>query len=317
MKRVCGLIAFCLFFFVAYGQQKGTGNVFGRYDLSNDNEYPPFGAVITLCNQGDTLYTVPNYLQFAFKNCKPGRATLKFSHISYEDYETEISIKADSVTIVKIKPVLKPLEELEAAVVKSDRPPKVMVKGDTIFYNAAAVELMEGDDAIEILRNMPGVEVLKDGIRIISEDVARTYVDGKLLFGKNVMTALNNLPADDVIAIASYREESPLKTRRSLRKERVIDIRTKSKLVSATSGHILASAGCDVVEPHKFRYGAGVTSNFFSEDLAFGLNSTLNNINRDSNKFADLALSSLHSQTENRLGFGELTFSKILGERQI
>lgn len=301
---------FCIFSATASGQHKGTGIVHGGYDLGGDHDYPPFGAVITLCNQGDTLYTVPAHLQFTFKNCKPGRATIKFSHISYENYESEITIKADSVTIVTIKPVLKPMEEIEAAVVKSDRPPKVMVKGDTIIYNAAAVELMEGDDAIEILRNMPGVEVSESGIKIISEDVARTYVDGKLVFGDNVMSALNNLPADDVISIASYREESPFMTGRRHRKERVIDIKTKSKLVAATSGHALASAGCDTDAPHKFRYGAGITSNFFSEDLAFGLNTTLNNINRRSNRFADIASSSLQSQTENRLGYGELSFSK-------
>ena len=309
-KIILFAVVLCLCPVAAFGQKKGNGTVFGSYDLGGNSEYPPYGAVITLCNQGDTLYTVPSHLQFIFKDCKSGRATIKFSHISYENYESEIMIKPDSVTIVTIKPVLKPLEEIEAAVVKSGRPPKVMVKGDTIIYNAAALELMEGEDAIEILRNMPGVEVSESGLKIISEDVARTYVDGKLIFGENVMDALNNLPANDVISIASYREKSPYEMRHSHRKERVIDIKTKSKLVSATSGHVLASAGCDTDAPHKFRHGAGVTSNFFSEDLAFGLNTTLNNINRRSNRFADIASSSLQSQTENRLGYGELSFAK-------
>lgn len=71
----------------------------------------------------------------------------------------------------------------------------------------------------------------------------------------------------------------------------MFNIETKSKLIQATTGHFLASYGTDLnnggQENHD-RYGIGATANFFLESLLLSANAFFNNINRKSNKIADI-----------------------------
>lgn len=71
----------------------------------------------------------------------------------------------------------------------------------------------------------------------------------------------------------------------------MFNIETKSKLIQATTGHFLASYGTDLnnggQENHD-HYGIGATANFFLESLLLSANAFFNNINRKSNKIADI-----------------------------
>ena len=76
---------------------------------------------------------------------------------------------------------------------------------------------------------------------MMGKDVQLTYIDGKLVFGRDPMAALNNLMAADVIKIRAY-DEPRYKGVHGDPNDlvRVLDIETKSKLIAAITGHLLA-----------------------------------------------------------------------------
>lgn len=65
---------------------------------------------------------------------------------------------------------------------------------------------MEGEKVLEILRQMPGVDVSDGGVKIFGKAVERTYVNNRLLFGEDPTTALKQLEAEEVASIHSYDE---------------------------------------------------------------------------------------------------------------
>jgi hypothetical protein len=150
---------------------------------------------------------------------------------------------------------------------------------------------MEGDVALEILKQVPGVEITESGITVLGKEVKKTYVNQRMIFGRNEMAALVNLPASEVVSINTYEEYEnvdSLSRHAGEEKVRVLDIKTKHPVFSATTGHALASAGRDFDPAGRTRYGIGATGNFFSEAFLFSVNAFANNINRKSNRASDL-----------------------------
>ncbi len=246
-------------------------------------EVPGVGTVvIVITAKKDTLYTtVGESGRFRIFNVPTGPAQVRFTMIGYGDEGHPMDITPGENKVVAY---LRPASyQLDAAVKKADVPP-VAVDKDTIIFRAAAVKVNKGEMAIDILAQMPGVEVTESSATVLNEEVKRVYVDGALLFGEAPMKALNNLPAEEVVDIRSYQEyanKDPYhKISENEEKERVLDVRTKNKPKGLINGDLLAGGGFDTDSTyHKFRYTTGVSINNFSESLQASLNFNLNNIN--------------------------------------
>ena len=278
-------------------QQKG-GNIVGSVSEPASGQrfqvYSPVsGVLIEAYTVKDTLYTTTVNGYFQFNKITAGRVTLRFTHLSYKEVVKEIEVKPGETTEVEIQ-MQEAAQEIESVTVKGEVP-VLMVKGDTLVYNAAAVQTFENDETIKIIEQLPGVLTSESGVSVMGKDISRTYVDGKLIFGRDPMAALQNLLANDVLKIRVYDEYADDDPRRKRRKgdemRRVFNIETKSKLIQATTGHFLASYGADMNKGGRGnhdRYGIGATANFFSESLLLSANAFFNNINRKSNKIADI-----------------------------
>ena len=251
------------------------------------------GVVVEAVTPVDTLFTTTANGLFQFKKITPGRITLRFSHLAYQEVVKDIVVKPGETTELEIQ-MLEAPQEIETVTVKGQIP-VLTVKGDTLVYNAAAVQTFENDETIKILEQLPGVSASEESVSVMGKEISRTYVDGKLIFGRNPMAALQNLLADDVLKIRvydEYEDDNP-RHKRFLgdEKRRVLDIETKSKLIQAATGHFLASYGADMNQggrDNNNRYGIGTTANFFSESLLLSANAFFNNINRKSNRISDI-----------------------------
>lgn len=251
------------------------------------------GVLVEAYTARDTLYTTTVNGVFQFKKVTAGRVTLRFSHLSYKTQTKEIEVKPGQTTEVDIR-MQEARQEIEAVTVKGETQ-VLKVSGDTLVYNAAAVRTFEGDETMEIIKQLPGVLADETGVSVMGKDIDRTYIDGKLIFGRDPMAALQNLLANDVLKIRVYDEYVDQNPKRKRRKgdemRRVFNIETKSKLIQATTGHFLASYGADLNKGGRGnhdRYGIGATANFFSESLLLSANAFFNNINRKSNKISDI-----------------------------
>ena len=176
---------------------------------------------------------------------------------------------------------------IDAVVVRS-RLKMYEMKGDTIVYIPKAVKTMEGEKALEIMRQMPGVEVSESGsVTIFGEKVERTYVNSRLLFGEDPTTALKQLEAEEVASIQSYDEVDEREAAlhgKNARKRKVLNVVTFKDFSKsfAANAHIEAGAGFeqDVEGNRPARYNAKADAGFYSEALQVALSGGSNNLAR-------------------------------------
>lgn len=244
-------------------------------------------AFVQMVSDGDTLRLAADGTgRFSFPPVPPGRKHIKAWFQSYLPYEGILEAEAGA-NVIFLKIEIDRNYLAEAKVIADV--PLVSHRGDTIIFNAAAVKRMDGENAMEILRQMPGVSIEQGKIFVFGEEVKRTYTNGKLIYGDSPGSALAAILADDVLQIATYNEASPQQLKRGDchgKKDRVLDIRTRNPIVSAFDGYAVLSAGADAArneeEKVQARYEAGAVGNFYSEKfLAYGRIHT-NNLDRES-----------------------------------
>ncbi len=256
------------------------------------------GAVVAVISPRDTLHTTTDYDgNFYLKQVPAGYVRVEVSYLGYETY------KQDSVRIAPryglqrpLRVMLKPAAQEIDQVVVEGRARLVSQRGDTLVYNAAAVRTMEGDEAIRMLEQLPGVEVSDGGaVTIQGERLARVYVNGRTIFGEDPAAALNTLLAGEVTKLEVYDEETDddrRQNRRFAEKQKVMNIRTKRDFSSMFDGFFLGAWGLDMNRQEdgslRHRYGAGLTANLFSEKLQMTFDGYSNNIGRSSNRLRDV-----------------------------
>ncbi len=248
--------------------------------------YAMEGALVVLTSEkGDTLkYGTTERDGFCLlKNVEYGKYNVTISHMGYKPFKTPVSHNLKETGMYSV------LEEqgflLEEVKVKGNIP-LVMVKGDTLVVNPKAVETQQGAAAIEIIKQVPGIEITSGGaIMAFGKVLQRTYVGGTTLFGTNVFSALKNLDAELVKSIKVYDEDelvSVVNGIRETRKVRVLNIETTRQLLSSTTGHLLAGIGKDMKQESsddaKIRYKGGGSFNMFTNRTKVQGNFVINNV---------------------------------------
>ena len=278
---------------------------------------------ISLISDSDTTSVMSNSNgSFTFKNIRPGKKRLIASSVGYKTTLMTIEVlPGDNALMVEVRP---DYQSLGPAVVTAEVAP-IEMRGDTLVFQPAAVRTMEGDSALEILRQMPGVKIKNGDVYVNGQKVKRAYVNGVMLFGDNPMAPLNTLMASEVTQIHSYEEASVdmrLKGEKHGRKDRVIDIRTKEAFLSAWDAFAQGAGGVDSKprEDGKLqgRYFAGANANFFSERFLLNLNAYSNNIGVETNHYMapELRIGSLgdyHLQHYFKSGIQRYWGDRLLG----
>lgn len=275
--------------------------VFGK-----EESVPVTGYEAILMTPEDTLSTVSRNGDFQFRELSPGTVRLLIYKDGYIPFEDKITLtEGDQAVTIELT---HEGEELTGAVATANRPVLTM-NGDTLVFHANAVQRMTGDFAIDLIAQMPGAEISDMGIKVGGKDISRAYVNGVLVFGRDPMNAMRHLAAEEVVTMNIY-DETPLAVDEDLaeaqRKDRVIDIHTKNPIIDVTDLQALLSGGVDeeknIDGKLQERYIAGVSGNFFSEDLQIKADLLANNvgmnqsINMGSSAFSTPA-SALSSQT--------------------
>lgn len=233
--------------------------------------------------------------------------------------------------------------ELDSVMVKA-KLHQMMMKGDTILYNADAVTRLEGDMARDVLAQMPGIKIGEKHITVFNKPVKESLVDGKKIFGDTPTTALDHIVADDVVNIKAYERIMPpdsIRNASSERRQMVLNIETKSKMNSSIDGNTTASTGRTLSKgnggnSHRFRDGIGLTTNYFAEGASLLASASHNNqnmllrgglsfISADErlphyNKDSELSLALNHNWMQRKRGLSKLSlkyaFQRSESERE-
>ncbi len=97
-------------------------------------------------------------------------------------------------------------KELNEVVVSASKV-RMIVKGDTLVYNADAFQLAQGSMLDGLIKRLPGFELSGGQIRVNGEYVSSLLVNGEDFFRGDPRVALENLPAYMVDKVKVYHKE--------------------------------------------------------------------------------------------------------------
>lgn len=187
---------------------------------------------------------------------------------------------------ILLKTTLEPYKELEEVAVNATRILMVQ-KGDTIIYNAAALQLSAGSMLNDLVRALPGAQLDKGGkITINGERVTSLLVNGKDFFKGDPMVALTNLPYYTVDKIKVYHQGRELRnaTRSdSIRAEAeekplVMDVRLKKEYGQGWLANAEAGGGIRTLGEASPIYRGRAFAMRFTDHSKLAIYATANNV---------------------------------------
>ncbi len=237
---------------VAQTAAKGSkGYIQGTVYDENTKESIPF-ATVRLMNAKDSteLQAVATNDRGKFRlSTTAGDYLLEISFIGYKTFlqNFNTSAKEPDYSFGDIF-MQENTVELGAAVIEA-QVPDIVVKGDTIEYNATAYSSQESDMLQDMIRKIPGIEVDANGnITANGKPVKKILVDGKEFFGNDIPMALANLPANMIKKLQLYKEESETAKITGFRDkdpDQVLNLVVKEELKQSIFGDVRAGYGSD------------------------------------------------------------------------
>ncbi len=135
---------------------------------------------------------------------------------------------------------------LQAAVV-SDVGNPIVVKQDTVEFNASSFRVGANAMLKDLLKRMPGMEITEDGkVKFNGEEIDKLTVGGRTFFFNDQSTALNNLPASVVDKIRVIDRESEQTRASGIQdgsREKVLDVALKKEYERGWFGNIGLKGG--------------------------------------------------------------------------
>lgn len=190
-------------------------------------------------------------------------------------------VKVDAADDIKPEPIMlkRAPRTLREATVTATKVMMVM-KGDTIVYNADAFELAEGSMLDQLISRLPGVKLNAGGVITVNGNrVSNLLIDGKDFFNGDANVALENLPAYMVKNVKSYQKapDNAYLTRKDNKPHAddpwVIDVTLKKEYHQGWIANAEAGGGT------KDKYLGRVFGTYFSDRARVSFYGNANNTN--------------------------------------
>jgi len=214
-----------------------------------------------------------------------------YRHIELQDKNSRLDVE-----VIK----LQNFNQLGEIIVRPDHVPDIVVKGDTIEYNADAYKVR--DDALlqDLVKRLPGIDLTADGkLMANGQIIDKLLIDGKEFFDNDIDLALKNLPASMVNKLQIFKkqsEKSELTGFKDGDTQQVMNLTIKDGYQRTLFGNAKTGYGTN----HK--YANKLNAQYMIDDNQYALIGNLNNVTDD---FEYSGLSSQYDGiTKNRnIGF--------------
>lgn len=137
-------------------------------------------------------------------------------------------------------------EFLNAAVI-SDVANPIVMKKDTVEFNASSYRVGANAMLKDLLKRMPGMEITADGkVKFNGEEIDKITIGGRTFFFGDQTTALNNLPASVVDKIRVIDKQSKDTRATGIEdgsKEKVLDVALKKEYQEGWFGNVALMGG--------------------------------------------------------------------------
>ena len=200
---------------------------------------------------GEYLFSAyPRAADYQFTIQKVGRYIVKAEMKGYIDAYVNFELRSNREQFIRVKPLrmMKAYHDLPEVTVKATKI-KMVMKGDTIVYNADAFNLAEGSMLDALVSRLPGAQLTKDGqIFVNGKKIESLLVNGRDFFRGSPQVALQNLPAYTVSKIKVYDEAgaaSRIMQRDMGDKRYVMDVNLKKEYAKTYMGNVEAGYGTE------------------------------------------------------------------------
>ncbi|HWV70654.1 MAG TPA: outer membrane beta-barrel protein [Pseudosphingobacterium sp.] len=291
MHRVLLSIIVILFFFVAAKGQIQTREVRGVVQDSTGR--PLIGVTVRLYAKQDTMMVSTNeHGRFVFSKVAASDFKLSFSLIGFQlferHYTSNVLLPITELVTVNLKEQPQELQEIAIYGVVP-----IVIKQDTIQYNAKAYQVRENALLEEMIRLMPGIQVDRNGnINAQGQRVTRVKVNGKDFFDGDVLTATRNLPAEiveNVQIIDDYGDQANITGIRNTEPEKVLNVTIKEDRNNGAFGQLTAGEGMDMNDKVRNRYIGSFSANKFNGSKQISVLGSANNTNTSLFSFGDVS----------------------------
>ncbi len=163
--------------------------------------------------------------------------------------------------------------ELDAVELVYEMP--VVVRGDTLIYNADSFKTGTERKLGDVLENLPGVEINEDGqVEVEGKVVNKLMVNGKDFFDGDTKIATENIPSDAVSKVQvlrNYAEVGQLRSVRNNQNNVALNIKLKEGKENFWFGNVTAGGGAApedelyLFQPKLFYYSPKYSLNFIGD----------------------------------------------------
>ena len=238
---------------------------------------------------------------------RKGTYVLRAELMGYKTFEKEVSLEKN-VDLGTIK-MAEDAEVLDAARITDVGNP-IVIKKDTVEYNASSFKTSENDMLEQLLKKLPGVEVGADGsITANGETIKKITIDGKTFFLDDPQLASKNIPAKIIEKVKVVEKKSDQAMFTGIddgEEETIIDLKLRPGMAKGWFGNIMGGGGHDVPgagsDMDDWRYqGAAMVGRFTDKSQ---LSIILNGNNTNNRGFNDIAGNMMGNMRGGRGGMG-------------
>ncbi|RZL23002.1 MAG: TonB-dependent receptor, partial [Pedobacter sp.] len=288
MKKILLAFALILIGNLLYAQK---GTITGTLVDSANHKTTLNYATISVFKGADTVLTTYKLSDdkgvFKIGNLELGaKYRLVINAWMYNILRKEITITAADPTLNLGNLVLsEKRNNLNEVVIMSERPP-VIVRKDTIEFNAESFKKLPSAVVEDLLKKLPGVAIdANGGIMVNGKSVSKILVDGKEFFGGDQQIATKNLPANIIDKVQL--SDDPEAKRRDPdivagNVPQIINLKLKKAIKSGAFGKFYAGGG------PKELFEAGGIMNFFRDTTQVSVLGYGNNANKPGFSISDV-----------------------------
>ncbi|WP_126972542.1 TonB-dependent receptor domain-containing protein [Gynurincola endophyticus] len=196
--------------------------------------------------------------RYKFEQISSGKYFVEASMVGYKQ-PNRVPVVVNGKDLVDVETIYleSAADQMQTVVVKATRPP-LQAKADKLIMNVEGTINSVGEDAIELLRKAPSVNVDKDdNITMSGKSGVQVYIDGKRtpMNGKDLANYLKSIPSSSIDQIEII--NNPSAKYDAAGTAGIINIKLKKNSAYGTTG--TANAGWGV--GRAYRYNGGVSLN--------------------------------------------------------
>ena len=289
LYSVTTTLLFFLFIGNSFAQQANRVSISGIVSEQETKE-PILQATVRLFALPDSTLKAGTFTNasgvFVIKDIPKGSYVVEISYMGLQTLLHPIKVDNKNIDLPALE--LLPSSILLKEAVVTGYITDVIVKQDTIEYNADSFKTPPGSVVEDLLKKLPGVEVDEEGkISVAGKEVKKIYVDGKEFFGSDPKVTTKNLPTDIVNKLQVVDRKSELAQLTGIddgEDEKIINITLKPGMKNGWFGSAVAGAGTKVNDEYRYELSGMVTR--IKENNRTTLLGNANNTNNQA--FSDL-----------------------------